>query len=291
MIAPFPPGGSTDVLCRIVAQKLTHTLGRQVVVENRPGAAGNIAHEVAAKAPPDGYTLLLSAKATLVTNQHLYKRLGFDPLNDFAPVSLVATAGSVLVVHPSVPARSVKELIALAKARPGQLNFGSGGIGGTYHVVAEVFKGATGVNIVHIPYKGGGLAVTDLVAGNIDLSFADMVPAVPQIRSGRLRPLAVTSEQRSPVLPDVPTMAESGVKQPFPQNWWAVTAPRGTPAPIIKRINADLAQIMRQPDVKERLADLGVIPAHSTPERVPELIKLESPQMGRILKAAGVEPE
>jgi tripartite-type tricarboxylate transporter receptor subunit TctC len=291
MVAPFPPGGSTDVLARVVAQKLSGSLGRQVVVENRPGAAGNIGHEVVAKAPPDGYTLLLSAKASLVTNPHLYKQLPFDPLNDFAPISLVATAGSVLVVHPSVPAHNVKQLIALARARPGVLNYGSGGIGGTYHVVTEVFMAATGTRIVHVPYKGGGVAVTDLVAGNVDLVFADMVPAIPQIRAGRVRALAVTSGQRQAVLPEVPTMAESGVKEPFPENWWALNSPKGTPAAIIKRLNTDLGQVLQQADVKEKLADLGVVGAHSTPEQVQQLIRRESPQMARILKEAGVKPE
>jgi len=291
LIAPFPPGGTTDVLCRLVAQKLTDALGRQVVVENRPGAAGNIGHEVAAKAPPDGYTLLLSAKGALVSNQFLYKRLGFDPYTDFAPVSLVATSGPVLVVHPSLPARSVKDLIALARARPGQLNFGSGGRGTTAHIVGEVFKTATGVNIVHVPYKGGVLAVMDLVSGQIEMSFADMAPSVPQITAGRLRALAVTSERRSPTLPEVPTMAEAGVKESLPQTWWAITTPKGTPAAIINRINAELAQIMRQPDVQERYAGLGLSTAHSTPERVLELVRVESPQMAKILKAAGIEPE
>ncbi len=291
MIAPFPPGGTTDVLCRITALKLTEALGRQVVVENRPGAAGNIGHEVAAKAPPDGYTLLLTSKGALVNNQHMYKRLPFDPYNDFAFVSIVASAGPVLVVHPSVPARSVKELIALAKAKPGQLNFGSGGSGTTAHIVGEVFKAATGVKIVHIPYKGGILAVTDLVAGQIEMSFSDMVPAVPQVKGGRLRALAVTTEQRSPALPDVPTMAESGVTQPFPQTWWGIAAPRGTPAAIINRLNAELAQIIKQPDVQEKYAGLGVFPVHTTPDGMLERVRLESPIMAKILKDAGIQPE
>ena len=291
LIAPFPPGGTTDVVCRIMAQKLTEALGRQVVVENRPGASGNIGHEFAAKSPPDGYTLLLTSKGALVNNPLMYKRIPFDPYNDFAPVSLVASAGPVLVIHPSVPAHNVKELIALAKARPGQLNFGSGGSGTTAHIVGEVFKAATGVKIVHIPYKGGILAVTDLVAGQIEMSFSDMVPAVPQIKGGMLRALAVTTEQRSAALPDVPTMAEAGVKQPFPQTWWAIVAPKGTPAAIISRLNAELAQIMKLPDVQEKYAGLGVFAVHTTPERVLELVKLESPIMAKILKDAGVVPE
>ncbi len=291
LIAPFPPGGTSDVVCRLVAQKLTDALGKQVIVENRPGAAGNIGHEAAAKSAPDGYTLLLTNGAAMITNQFLYKRTGFDPLNDFAPISLVASAGPVLVIHPSVPARSVKELIALAKAKPDRLSFGSGGVGTTSHVVGEVFKTATGVQIVHVPYKGGGLAVIDLVAGQIEMSFSDMVPAVPQVKAGRLRALAVTSEQRSHALPDVPTMAEAGVKETFPQSWWAVVAPKGTPAAIINTLNADIAQMMKLPDVQQRYQELGVFTVHSAPERVLELVKTGSPQMGKILKAAGVQPE
>ncbi len=290
-IAPFPPGGTTDVLSRILAQKLTDSLGRQVVVDNRAGAGGNIGHEIAAKTSPDGYTLLMSSNAALVTNPHLYKRLGFDPLHDFSPISVVAKAGPVLVVHPTVPARSVKELIALAKARPGKLNFGSGGRGTPAHVTGEIFKAATGINIIHVPYKGGILAVMDLVGGQIDMVFSDMVPAVPQIKGGKLRALAVTSEQRSPALPDVPTMVEAGVKEPIPETWWAMLAPRGTPAAVINRLNADLAQIMKLPDVQEKYAGLGVFTMHTAPERVMELVKLETPRMGKVLKAAGVEPD
>ena len=290
-IAPFPPGGTTDVLSRIVAQKLTDTLGKQVLVDNRPGAGGNIGHEVAAKTPPDGYTLLMSSNAALVTNPHIYKRLGFDPINDFAPISLVAKAGPVLVVHPSVPAHTVRELIALARARPGKLNFGSGGRGTPSHVAGEIFKSATGINIVHVPYKGGILAVTDLVAGQIDMVFSDMVPAMPQIKGGRLRAIAVASEQRSAALPDVPTIAEAGVKEPIPETWWAVLAPKGTPPAVINRINADREQIIKMPDVQERYVSLGVFTVHTTPERVTQLIKMETPQIGKVLKAAGVEPE
>ena len=291
LVAPFPPGGTTDVLSRIVAQKLGDSLGRQVVVDNRPGAGGNLGHEVAAKATPDGYTIVMSSNAALVANPHLYKRLGFDPLNDFAPISVVAKAGQVLAVHPSVPVRNVKELVALAKTRPGKLNFGSGGRGTPAHVAGEIFKSATGVNIVHVPYKGGVLAVMDVVAGQIDLVFADMAPAVPQIKSGKLKALAVTSEERSPVLPDVPTMVQAGIKGSSPQTWWALLAPKGTPAAVISRINGDIAQIMKQPDVQERYSALGIVPAHSTPEQITEMIKTESPAMGKVLQAAGVQPE
>jgi tripartite-type tricarboxylate transporter receptor subunit TctC len=291
LIAPFPPGGTTDVLSRLVAQKLSDTLGRQVIVENRPGAGGNIGHEFAAKTPPDGYNLVMSSNAALVTNPFLYKRLGFDPLNDFSPISVVARAGQVLAVHPSVPAKNVKELIALAKANPGKLNFGSGGRGTPAHVAGEIFKSVTGINIVHVPYKGGVLAVMDTVAGQVEMTFADMAPAVPQIKAGKLRALAVTTDERSLALPDVPTMVQAGIKGSSPQTWWALLAPKGTPAAIITRLNADIAQMMKLPDVQERYATLGILPAHSTPEQVVEFVKRESPAMGKVVKAAGVEPE
>ena len=290
-IAPFPPGGTTDVLARLVAQKLTDALGRQVIVENRPGASGTIGHEVAAKSAPDGYTLLLTSMGGLVTNRFLYKRLPFDPDNDFAPISMLATAGQVLVVHPAVPARSVKDLVALSKSRPGQLNMGSGGLGTTQHIVGEVFQIATGTKFVHVPYKGGGLAVADLVGGQIDLAFADMAPAVPHVKSGRLRALVVSSEQRAPALPDVPTMAQAGVKEEFPQTWWALTAPKGTPAAIIARVNTEVSQFMQTPDVQEKLANVGLFALHSSPEHVTELVKTSTQRMARVVKAAGIKAE
>lgn len=290
-IAPFPPGGTTDVLARVIAQKLTDGLGRQVVVENRPGAAGNIGHELAAKTAPDGYTLLLTNSSALVTNPHLYKRLGFDPLNDFSPVSLVAKGGQVLVVHPSVPARGITELIALARARPDRITFGSGGRGTPAHVAGEIFKAETGAKVIHVPYKGTVQSVTDLVAGQIDMVFSDMVPAVPQIKAGRLRALNVTSEERSKALPDVPTTIEAGVPIGVPQNWWAVLTPKGTPAAIINRLNIELGQMLKTQDVQERYASLGILTVHSTPERVLEQVRAESPRVAKVLKAAGVEPE
>jgi tripartite-type tricarboxylate transporter receptor subunit TctC len=290
-IAPFPPGGTTDVLARIVAQKLGDGLGRQVVVENRPGAAGNIGHELAAKTAPDGYTLLLTNSSALVTNPHLYKRLGFDPLNDFSPVSLVAKGGQVLVVHPSVPARGITELIALARARPDRITFGSGGRGTPAHVAGEIFKAETGAKVIHVPYKGTVQSVTDLVAGQIDLVFSDMVPAVPQIKAGRLRALNVTSEQRSQALPDVPTTIEAGVAIGVPENWWAVLTPKGTPPAIINRLNTELGQMLKTQDVQQRYASLGIFTVHSTPERVLEQVRTESPRVAKVLKAAGVEAE
>jgi tripartite-type tricarboxylate transporter receptor subunit TctC len=290
-IAPFPPGGSSDVLCRLLGQKLSESLGQPVMVENRPGAGANIGHEFAAKQPADGYTLLLSSSSTLATNPHLYKRLGFDPIGDFSPVSMVASAGQVLVVHPSVPARSVAELVALARAQPGKLNFGSGGKGIQSHISAEMFKSAAGVDIVHIPYKGTVQAVSDLVAGQVQLVFADMVPAIPHIKAGRLRALAVTTEQRSAALPEVPTMIESGLAGYRAGVWWAVMAPKGTPEAIVNRLNAELGRIVKLPEVREKYASLGVSTEHSTPQFVTEKIKTDGQRLAQVLKAAGVEPE
>lgn len=291
IVAPFPPGGTTDVLCRIFAQKLSVAFGRQVVVDNRPGAAGSIGHDVAAKSPADGYTLLLTTKGGLVINPFLYKQLPFDPLNDFAMISLVISAGPVLVVHPSVPATSVKQLVALAKARPGQLNYGSGGIGTTAHIAGEFLQTITDIKLVHIPYKGGAVALLDLIAGQTDLQFGDMVPSVPHIKSNRMRALAVTTEKRSAALPGVPTMSEAGIKDAFPSQWWGVAAPKGTPRPVIDRVNTELATIVKSPDVLERFESLGVFPEHTTPERMLEIVKTEGPPMGRLLKAAGIKAQ
>jgi len=291
LIAPFPPGGTTDVMCRLIAQKLSSAFGRQVIVDNRPGAAGSIGHEITAKSPGDGYTLVLTTKGALVVNPFLYKKLAYDPLNDFALISVVISAGPVLVSHPSVPVRSVKDLIALAKARPGQLNYGSGGIGTTAHIVGEFLQTITGVKFVHVPYKGGAQALIDLVGGQTDFQFGDMIPSVPLIRAGKVRALAVTTTRRSNALPDVPTMAESGIKEEFPTQWWGIAAPKGTPRPIVDRVNAELDKIVKAPDVVERFESLGVFGEHTTPERMMEIVKTESPIMGKLLKAAGVGAE
>jgi tripartite-type tricarboxylate transporter receptor subunit TctC len=290
-IAPFPPGGSSDVLCRLLGQKLAENLGQPVVVENKPGASGNIGHEFGARQPADGYTLILSNNAALAINPHLFRRLGFDPLSDFAPVSMVASAGQVLVVHPSVPAASVRELIALAKARPGALHFGSGGKGIPSHIAGETFKVATGIEIVHVPYKGTVQAVADLVGGQVQLVFADMVPAMPQIRAGRLRPLGVTTAQRMAVLPEVPTLDEAGVPGFRSLVWWAVLLPRGAPPQIVSRLNAEFARVVKAPEVQEKYAALGVNVEHGTPQEVTARIRSDSEEFARIVRAAGIEAE
>lgn len=279
------------MLCRLLGQKLSESLGQPVPVENRPGAGANIGHEFASRQPHDGYTILLSSSSTLATNPHLYRHLGFDPIGDFSPISMVASAGQVLIVHPSVPAGSVAELVALAKAHPGKLNFGSGGKGIQSHISGEMFRSAASVDIVHVPYKGTAQAVSDLVAGQVQLVFADMVPAMPHIRAGRVRPLAVTTERRSPALPDVPTMIESGIAGYRAGVWWAVMAPKGTPEAIVNRLNGELGRIVELPEVRERYAGLGVSPEHSTPQFVTEKIKADSQRVALVLKAAGVEPE
>jgi tripartite-type tricarboxylate transporter receptor subunit TctC len=290
-IAPFPPGGSSDVLCRLLGAKLAEGLGQPVAVENRPGAAANIGHEYAAKQPPDGYTIVITSSSTMVNNRYLYKHIPFDAFTDFSPISMIASAGQVLVVHPSVPAKSVRELIALAKSQPGKLNFGSGGKGIQSHISGEMFKAATGVDIVHVPYKGTVQSVADLVAGQVQMVFSDMVPAMPHIRAGRLRALAVTTRERATVLPDVPTMIEAGVPDYDSGVWWAVLAPKGTPEAIVGRLNAELGRIVKMPDVQEKYANLGVSPEHSTPAYELERAKAEGPRIAAALKAAGIEPE
>ena len=290
-IAPFPPGGTSDIIARTVAQKLSEAFGRQFIVDNRGGATGTIGYDLASKAPPDGYTLLLSSMGGMVTNQFLYKRLPYDPINDFIHISQLATAGQVLVIHPSVQAKTAPDLVSLARSKPGGLTVGSGGIGTTQHIVAEVFQNATGTKMTHVPYKGSVLAVGATVAGEINMTFADMAPAVPHVKSGRLRALAVSSEQRSNALPEVPTMAEAGIKGWFPQTWWAMSAPKGTPAAIVKRLNGEVAKAMKSPDVAEKFANLGLTPLHSTPEHIAELVKTAMPRMGQVIKSAGIQPE
>ena len=291
LISPFPPGGTSDTLARLVASKLTDGLGQTVTVDNKIGASGNIGHEAAAKSPPDGYTLLLSNSSTTVTNPHLFKKMPFDPIADFSAISIVASSGQVLVVHPSLPFNSLSDVTAFAKANPGKLNFGSGGKGIQSHISGEMYKSALGINIVHVPYKGGVLAINDLIAGHIQMVFADLAPALPHIKAGKLRAIAVTSLQRVSALPDVPTMIESGLAGFESGVWWSVVAPKGTPPEIINRINAELGKMIQSQDVRDTYSKLGLTPQHSSPTKVAETIRTESPVMAKILKAAGVEAE
>jgi tripartite-type tricarboxylate transporter receptor subunit TctC len=291
MIAPFPPGGTSDVLGRLIAQKLSEGLGQPVIVENRPGASGNIGHEMAAKAPADGYTLLLSNSSTVVNNPFLYKQMPFDWYKDFTPISMVAISGQVLVVNPNVPAKNLAELTALIHANPGKYNFGSGGKGIQSHISGEMFKTAANVDIVHIPYKGTGVAVADAVAGQIQMVFSDMAPAVPFIKSNKLRALAVTSAQRSSTLPDVPTMIELGYPNFETGVWWSMVGPKGLPTPIMERVNLELSKVMTTQEMRDAFEKLGVTPLYSKPDAIFEKSRAESPIIGEVMKKAGIEKE
>ena len=290
-IAPNLPGGPTDILARLIGQKLAESLGQPVVIENRAGAAGNIGTEVAAKAPPDGYTLVTGNNATFGANVSLYKRLGFDPVKDFAPVILVATQPNILVVHPSLPVNSVRELIALAKARPGQLNYSGSGMGANAHLAAELFKSMTGTSIVHIPYKSAAPALTDLIAGQTQLMFATALSVVPYIKANRVRALGVTTAKRSRSVPDVPTIAEAGVPGFEASTWHGVLVPAGTPVAIVDRLNAEINRTLQQADVRDRLAALGAEIVGGTPKEFADHIQREIPKWAMVIKIAGVQVE
>lgn len=291
LIAPFPPGGTSDVLSRLLAQRLSDMLGRQVVVENRPGAGSNLGHELAAKAPADGYTMLLSSNTALAANRHLYKRLGFDPDNDFAPISIVARSGPVLVVHPSVPAKSVSELIALAKARPGQLNFGSGGRGTPAHYAGEILKSSARINIVHVPYKGGVPQVTALVSGETQSSLATISTVIAHIQNGKLRPLGVSSAKPTKVLPGIPTISESGVPGYEMAPWIGVFAPAGTPKNIVERLNAEVNKALAQPDIVQKLESQALDPWPSTPEEFSARLKTDFDKYAKLIRLSGAKIE
>jgi len=287
LIVPFSPGGSVDTVARILGQELTKELGQSIVVENRAGAGGNIGFETVAKAKPDGYTLLL-ASSPLAVNISLYKSLGYDPKTSFAPISLIALQPNVLVVNPDLPVKTVAELIAYAKANPGKLNFGSSGLGASQHLTGELFKRRTGVNMVHVPYRGGGPAMTDLVAGRIQLMFETIPSATPYITSGQLRPLAVTVETRSPQLPDVPTMAEAGVKDFVSRGWLGLAAPAGTPQPIIDKLNLAVAKALAVPAISKRLTELGLVVEGSSPAAFSSFLDAEITSFRTLITEANI---
>lgn len=287
IIVPFSAGGTTDILARIVGVKLGETLGETVIIDNRPGAGGNIGAAMVAKAKPDGYTLLMGTVGTHAINQTLYPKLNFDPIKDFAPLTRVANLPNLLVVHPSVPAKNVQELIAYAKANPGKLNFGSSGNGSSIHLSGELFKNMTGIDMQHVPYKGSAPAVTDLLGGQISMMFDNMPSAIQHVKSGKLRPLAVTTAKRSPALPNVPTIAESGVKGYEATSWFGLLAPAGTPPAIINRLNADLVKILAMPDVKKQMAEQGAEAYSETPAAFAGFIKTETAKWAKVVKASG----
>ena len=291
LIVPFAPGGAVDVTARTIAQSLTTRLGQQVLVDNRGGAGGNIGVEVAAKSPPDGYTLVMATSGQIAINPHMYSKLPFDPVKDLAPITPAGQAVNALCVHPSIPARSVKEFIALAKSQPGKLNFATGGIGASDHIATELFMSLTGVRMVHVPYKGGAPAMIDLLAGNVDVGFSTVATAMGPIKAGRLRALGVTSGKRFELLPDVPTIAEAGVPGYESVSWYGLFAPAGTPAEIIRKLNAETVAVLQTEDVRRRLTESGVLPVSSAPDAFAAYITAETARWGKLIRANGIKAE
>ena len=286
MLVGFAPGGGTDTAARTIAAKLSERVGQSVIIDNRPGAAGNIATELTVSAVPDGHTLLLGSIASFAVNPSLYKKLPFDPLRDLAPLTRVADSTNILVTHPSVQARSVKELIALAKTR--SLNAGSSGIGGTGHLAIELFNLQTGAKMTHVPYKGGGPAIIDLLAGNIHLIFATAASAVQHVKAGKINALGVTTLKRWSFMPDIPTIAEAGIAGFETNNWYGYMVPLQTPRPLIDRLNREITAILLLPDVKDFLFRQGMDVAPGTPEDFAKYIKSETVKWEKVIKAAGL---
>src|SRR5882672_2199559 len=291
MIVAYPPGGGTDIVGRIVAQKLGETLGQSIVVENRGGASGNIGTEVAAHAVPDGYTVLMGNVAPNAINVSLFKNLPFDLVADFAPVSLVASTPNILVVHPSTPARTVKEVVALAKARPGTLNFASAGVGSSSHLAGELFRVLAHADIVHVPYKGAGPAMVDVLSGQVQLYFATMPAAMPHVKSGKLAPIAVASARRSPALPDAPTIAESGVPGYEASTWYGLLAPAHAPDAAIARLHQGVVQVLGDAALRDKLAGQGFEAIGDSPGEFAAYIKSEIAKWGKVIRDAGIRPE
>jgi tripartite-type tricarboxylate transporter receptor subunit TctC len=289
-ILPFPPGGGTDILGRLIAERLSAQLGQPVVTENRGGAGGNVGAEAAARSSPDGYTLVLAAPS-LAISPSLYSKLNYDPVRDFSPVSLVATVPNVIITHPSVPAQTLQEFIALARARPGAMNFGSGGSGTSNHLAGELFNIVNGTRLVHIPYKGVNLAMQDVISGQIHLVVIGIPAAAPHIKAGRVRALGVIAPQRAAALPEVPTAAEAGLKDFDVTTWYGVLAPAGTPRPIVARLNAELVKIMHSPDTRQRLAAMATDPRTSTPEEFADYLKAEIAKWGDVVRKANLKAD
>jgi tripartite-type tricarboxylate transporter receptor subunit TctC len=290
-IVPFPPGGGNDTIARLVAQKLSASLGQQVLVDNRPGAGGTIGAEAAARSPGDGYTIFLAGVGTHGINPNLRKKLPYDALKDFEAVSLIASAPLLVVIHPSLPAKSVKELIAIAKARPGQINYASNGAGGSSHLAVELFDMMAGVKLTHIPYKGMVPAFTDLLSGEVQVMFSSAVAMLPQVKAGRLRAIAMTGSKRSAAIPNIPTVAESGVPGYETGSWYGITVPAGTPKPIVERLSRETQTIVKSKDITSKLNEEAVIPVGSTPEAFDKHIRNELARWAKVIKAAKVELE
>jgi tripartite-type tricarboxylate transporter receptor subunit TctC len=291
VVITYPPGGSTDVVGRALAAKLTEVLGQQVVVDNRGGAGGIIGSDIVAHATPDGYTVLLGTSAGMSINPLLHKKLPYDVQRDFAPISLVVINPQALVAHPALPANTVQELIKLARTKPGQINYASPGVGSPNHMGMELLKSMTGINVVHVPYKGGGPAMTELLAGQVQLLFNSIPSVLPQVKAGRLKALAVGSARRSPAMPDVPTVAESGVPGYEYATWYGLFAPAGTPRPVIAQLNKAVAAALKNPELAQSLASQGSEPNPTTPDELARFVKSEHDRWSRVVRAAHLTAE
>jgi tripartite-type tricarboxylate transporter receptor subunit TctC len=287
MIAPFPPGGSVDITARLIAEPLGAQLGTRVVIDNRSGASGNIGMEAAARAPADGYTIVLNT-IPLVTNQALFDKLSWDPIRDFSPIGMVATSPHVLVVPKHVSAASVAELVTLARGRPGRMSYASAGVGTTFHICGEMFKDSTGTFILHVPYRGGGPALLDTLSGQVDMSFPTLSAALPHVKAGTLRALAVTDAARSSLLPEVPTLQEAGVKDFQFTQWLALLAPAGTPRPIVTRLNGALREALATKEMREKFEQQAFVPFITSPEEAGKFIAAEAQRLSRVIKTRGI---
>jgi tripartite-type tricarboxylate transporter receptor subunit TctC len=290
-VVPYPAGGPLDTVARLLGQKVAESTKQPVIVDNKPGAGGNIGADAVAKAPPDGYTILMGAVATHAINPTLYASIPYDPIRDFAPVTQVASTPNVLVVHPSIPASSVKEFIAYARANPGKLNFGSGSTGSAGHLAGELFKTMAGIDMTHVPYKGAAPAMQDLIGGQIQLMFDNLASSLAQVRAGKVKALAVTTAKRSALAPELPTIAESGLPGFDINTWFGIFVPAATPREIVERLRAEFTRALAGPDVRERMLNLGAEPVGSTPEEFGAYIRSEAAKYARVIKASGARAD
>jgi tripartite-type tricarboxylate transporter receptor subunit TctC len=288
VVVPFPPGGTSDIIGRTLGLKLSPVLGQPVIMDNRAGVAGSVGAALAAKSPPDGYTLLVGNVGPIAVNNQVYKAVTYDSIRDFTPITLAVTAPQLVVVHPSVPAKTFKEFNALVKKHPGKINYGSSGPGSISHLSAELYKSMTKTDMLHVPFKGSALITTSAMAGEVDVVFSDMAVILPHVQSGRLRALAVTGPKPTPLVPGVPTVAESGVPGFSMTSWWGIFGPAGIPQPIVARLNTELTRILKDPEVTKTFATLGVDAASSTPEELGALVKVEVPKYAKLIAAIGL---